>query len=434
VDIEAGLITKIVEGGKDALLQVMDDRIQAHFLSSYPDIFEDICKHFSKYKKVPEMATVLEGYPAFKPVETEEPLAYFVDTVKKRHKKNIYTEGVHKALQVFKSGDVDALEKELQQLLLRSRSEIKVSSDIDLRENVGARQNEYLSKKDCAGIDGYTTGWGYLDEMTTGLHGGDLVVYIAEAKHGKSWVLCNQALHIWETERVPVLMLTKEMRPQTIRKRVEAIHCRLPYDALRKGRLSEQQEKWYFSKLEELQNDEVPFVIMGYSLDDDGAGVSSIVPKVDRYLSNGGVLFVDGIYLMDDDRGAEDWRAIVNIGKDLKSLGMNYDIPVVASTQAQIQGKNYVPNMENIAYGKYLVQYVDALLSIAWSEQNRINDEAQVHLLAQRDGDVGMFMINFQFNPLDFSQKAVRMRDQDAEDDDWDEEDEAEIIGYRKRA
>lgn len=431
MDIEAALITKIVDGGKEAFLQVMDERIKPDFLASYPDIFEDIYKHFSKYKKVPEMDVVLDGYPTFIPVLSEEPLEYFVDAIKKRHKKHIYTDGISQALKRFKTGDIDALEKELQQLIIKARTEIKVSSDIDLRDHVENRKADYLKKKAVAGIDGYATGWDSLDEMTTGLHGGDLVVYIAEAKHGKSWILCNQAYEIWKNERVPILMLTKEMKPEIIRKRVEAIHCRLPYDALRKGRLSEQQEKWYFQQLEELHNNDVPFVIMGYSLDDDGAGVSSLVPKVDRYLSDGGVLFVDGLYLMDDDRGAEDWRAIVNIGKDLKSLGMNYNIPVVGSTQAQIQGKNYVPNMENIAYGKYLVQYVDALLSIAWSEQNRVNDEAQVHLLAQRDGDVGMFMINFGFNPLNFTQKAMRTREE-SEEDDWDEEDEKEVLGYKR--
>jgi replicative DNA helicase len=231
-----------------------------------------------------------------------------------------------------------------------------------------------------------------------------------------TWLLVYQAHHIWKEERVPVVFVTKEMTPQAIRQRFDAIECKLSYDALRRGMLSPYHEEVYQTKLNEIANDEVPFIILGYSLDNDTSTVSSLIPKVERYLSDGGVLFVDGLYLMDDDRGDEDWKRVVNIARDLKLLALQYKIPVVATTQAQIQeNKSYIPDISNIAYGKYIAQYVDALLSQSQNPQQKIAEIMYLNILAQREGDIGSFPINFRFDPLDFSQKAVTVIEYDDE-------------------
>jgi hypothetical protein len=67
--------------------------------------------------------------------------------------------------------------------------------------------------------------------------------------------------------------------------------------------------------------------------------------------------------------------------------------------------------MDNIAYAKYVAQYVDALLSIAQSKADKDAALAKIYLLAQREGDVGEFPIRFQFDPfIDFSQQAKVVR------------------------
>jgi len=172
-----------------------------------------------------------------------------------------------------------------------------------------------------------------------------------------------------------------------------------------------------YKKQEQERKEEQPeFTILGYDLSDSSGGVSSIVPKVERYLLGGGVLFVDGVYLLPDDRGEKDWKAIVNVSMDLKNLAQTYNIPVIATTQHNMEDKSDKPRMDGTAYGKYLVQYVDGLIGIGRSEQDRNLGVGRVYQLAQREGDLGDFMINMKFTPIDFSQVFEKKVEEEVED------------------
>lgn len=201
------------------------------------------------------------------------------------------------------------------------------------------------------------------------------------------------------------------MSPQALRRRFDAIECGLPWDPFRKGLLSAPQEEWYLSQLEEMEKDEIPIVVLGYSLGENIATVSSLIPKVETHLANGGVLFIDGLYLLNDDRGEQDWKGIVNIARDLKDMAQTYRLPIITTSQARMEGKNYIPNMENIAYGKYIAQYADAIFSISETPRDREAQMLWLHLIAQREGDVGQCLLNANFNTMDFSQKNINTVD-----------------------
>ena len=416
MDIEAGLISKIKS--KEDLMYLLDEQITDKFFLQYSEVYNEIISHYKKYQTVPDLEVIANAFPKFIPSNSEQPIEFFVDRLKSRFKLNLYKDGLGEAIPLLSSGNVEDAEKIIQSIVSTSKREVKSGKDLDIRMSTDSRMEDYLSKKEFYGIDGIRSGWESLDDLTLGYHPGDLVTFIAETKKGKTWLLTYQAHEIWWNQRIPVLFLTKEMHPEAIRKRFDAIHCKLPYDSLRRGQLDPKQESVYFDYLEKVKDDDIPFVVLGYSLDDTSATVSSLVPKVERYLSDGGILFVDGLYLMDDDRGETDWRGIVNIAKDLKNLAQKYSIPVITSSQAKIEGKSYIPNMENIAYGKYIAQYVDALLSIAQDAQAKVAEMLYIFLLAQREGDVGNWVINFQFNPfIDFSEKKIsRVGIEDSDD------------------
>lgn len=753
MDLEAGLISKI-ESKKD-LLRLLDTQITVEFFSLEVNksVYKEILGHYKSYGVVPSREVIGTVFPDFKFVESEEPLDFFIDAIKKRHKKNIVSQGIAEAIQLIKS-DVDAAETKLQQTLFRAKKEVTSGFDVDIRNSGEDRKEDYLSKKEYGGIDGVSSGWNGLDDLTCGFHPGEFYCLIGVPKSGKgvrleedlptpqgfkkakdvivgdylfgsdgkpvrvtgvsdvhhlpcynitfndkvsivtdsehqwtvyerknskrvervistlemfkqgvwiddivrrtrfaiplakpieyeeqdllvhpyilglwlgdgtsreasisvgeldleavvnkihslgvpttiyknrsvytvrltdgnrkvqhgisiqaklkklgvinnkhipsnylscsvsqrldllrglmdsdgcsykkvnafynnnvdlcrgvvelihslggrgkifpkvtklngktynsyqvifqlpmsafylkrkqsserllgkrpyryiidiqevsseptvcftvdsedslyiasksyivthnSWLLSHIAHYVWCKERVPTLVLTREMSPAQMRKRFDAIHCGLPYSLLRKGLLSKSQEEKYFQYLDEIKNDDVPFIFLGYSLTDSASPtVSSIIPKVERYLSDGGMLFIDGLYMLDDDSGEKDWRGVTNIARDIKGMSQRYPISTFVTTQAQIQGKGYIPDMENIAYAKYIAQYVDGLLSTSRSPEDRMADMAWIHMIAQREGDVGEFPINFAFDPIDFSQKQIRTI-QDDEDE-----------------
>lgn len=406
MNLEVGLLSKIET--KEDFLLVLDERVTEDFFDEHKEVFRSVVEYYMKYLVVPEKETIKLLFPNFQFADSNEPLRFFVDKLKEKHKKNIYNKGLIEIAEAIKV-DVDDAERKLQKLLLEAKSAIKTGVEASAGSSIDKAKADYLKRKDTLGIDGYATPWATLNEITCGYHTGELIVWSAKAKAGKTWVLIEQARQIWREEEVPIVFITKEMGTNSILARLHALECGFEYESVRKGKLTKEQQEKYFSYLINLKKEEdegrPKFHVFGYELSDGVSGVSSLVPKVERHLLDGGALFVDGMYLMPDDRGEKDWKAIVNVSMDLKNLSLSYNkFPVIATTQHNMEDKSDVPRMDGTAYGKYIVQYVDALLGIGRSQQDRDLDRGRVYVLAQREGDLASFPINMKFNPLDFSE------------------------------
>ena len=241
-----------------------------------------------------------------------------------------------------------------------------------------------------------------------------------------SWLLTWMMHHIWKEENVPCLYITKEMGKKAIRWRFDAIDNKLSFDRVRQAKLTTEEKIRYYARLDEIETKTVSgeyayFGIHGFDLTDSTSGVSSLIPHVEKYLGDKGILFVDGIYLMSDDAGEKDWKGIVNVSKDLKILGQTYNIPVVATTQQSMEDKSDVPRLENAAYGRYIVQYADLILAIGRSDVDRQANRGNIYTLGQREGDIGNFPINMKFDPVDFTQCQDKTIDDFSDEDDEDE-------------
>src|ERR1035437_7004255 len=223
--------------------------------------------YYKKYLTVPGKEVVSSFFPNFEFSDTDEPLAFFVDEIKKKHKKNIYNTGLLEVVELMKE-DIDSAEQKLQQLLSTSKTEIKTSIDLDVRSNAEKTKLEYEEKKGHLGIDGYEMPWEYYNNLTGGVHKGELIVWSARPKIGKTWIATWIAKHIWRECNVPIVFITKEMRPRAIKDRLSAIETGLPYDALKRGFLTDAQQRFYYDYLDRLKEEKAEgypdFIIPGY--------------------------------------------------------------------------------------------------------------------------------------------------------------------------
>lgn len=419
MNLESGLITSIET--KEDLLLVLSERITEDFFDEHKEVYNSIIDYYKKYSTVPEKETLKSLFPNFQFSDSNEPLKFFIDKIKDKHKKNLYTKGLVEVAELMKS-NIDEAEKKLQKLVTSTRNVIRSGVDMNVRAEVDKAKEAYLKRKDALGIDGYSTPWNSLNNLTCGYHKGELIVWTARPKMCKTFLLIEQARHIWREHNVPIVFVTKEMSQKAIMDRLYALECRLPFGALRSGMLSNDQQKAYFDYLDKLEEEEknstAPFIVTGYDLADGLNGVSSFIPKIEQHLMGEGVLFVDGLYLLPDDRGEKDWKAIVNISMDLKNLALQYNIPIVATTQHNMEGKSEQPRFDGVAYGKYLVQFVDGLIGISRTKIDRDFERGRIWMLGQREGDIGDFPINMKFNPLDFSEAQDKtVKYEDDEDD-----------------
>jgi hypothetical protein len=142
----------------------------------------------------------------------------------------------------------------------------------------------------------------------------------------------------------------------------------------------------------------LPFIVSG---DDDGGGVNAIKAKVERYKPH--ALYIDGAYLLEDDRYAKSrHERLDNIAWDLKKgIARKYGIPVIFSHQFNQEGKELEGNENTLAYGD-MQKWSDGMLGMYQTDDLRLNKEMLVRLLKQREGEKFEFVTGWDLDSMSF--------------------------------
>jgi hypothetical protein len=81
-------------------------------------------------------------------------------------------------------------------------------------------------------------------------------------------------------------------------------------------------------------------------------GVAWLQSKIEQYRPD--VTFVDGLYLMNDDRSTKrtaDWQRVMHISRDIRQMILEAHVPVVATMQAnRAAAKNSSAELDEIAF------------------------------------------------------------------------------------
>ena len=208
--------------------------------------------------------------------------------------------------------------------------------------------------------------WAPMNEATGGLQVGDYIIFYGRPKTMKSWVAATMAAFAVDHGR-RVLLYTKEMTSEQMLLRVAACIAHLPYQELRRGRLSHEDEQ----SLSLLQK-----MLSGSEMGDhlvclDGSGLESgqdtvgwLRAKAEKYGSE--IVIVDGLYLMSDEacrKEPADHIRVRNISRALRAMALQRKIPVIATMQANRRAAGHGEGrLEEIAYSDAIAQ--DATLAM----------------------------------------------------------------------
>lgn len=183
MDIELAFITKIIE--EENMSKVLDNRIDANFFyGKGKPLFKFIMRYYREYSKPPSFEAVKREFGSFEKEEADEPLDYFIDELRKRHKHNVIVEGVNQIADYLETEELDEAETELFRLTSKVTTELKVARDLHYIDDIEDRIERYLYKKEHQGIDGIPTGITPLDNETGGAHGGELITILAQPGTG----------------------------------------------------------------------------------------------------------------------------------------------------------------------------------------------------------------------------------------------------------
>jgi replicative DNA helicase len=248
-------------------------------------------------------------------------------------------------------------------------------------------------------ITGLSTGWAKLDEMTSGLQRGDLIVVAGRPSMGKTAFALNIAEHVAIRHKVPVAVFSMEMPAEQLAMRMMSSLGRIDQHKVRTGKL--QDDDWpRLTSAVTLLSETKMFV------DETPAITPSELRARCRRIAREhglGLVVVDYLQLMQVP-GTRENRAteISEISRSLKALAKEMGVPVIALSQLNRsleQRQDKRPQMSDLRESGAIEQDADVICFIyrdeVYNEDSEDKGIAEIIVGKQRNGPTGKVRLAF---------------------------------------
>lgn len=382
-------------------------------------------RHYTEHGSSPSEQALKANFPTYKLIETPEPMSFYVERLRQAYKYDVVSHAISEAAEWIEDEDVAQAQKVLSRAL----------SDIDTTVNPLRDHNLTDPKKfdelfdyyadltrNPDSLRGYSTGWPTLDLATMGLQPGQLVTFVGPPKGGKSTVMLSCADAVQRLSKVDVLMVSFEMSYDEMVARWVALRAHLNYRRLLKGQMNNSDERRLEKLHERLKKGETKLV-----LSEDVSStttVSGVIAKIQLHKPK--VVFIDGVYLMDDENGEPKGSsaAITNVTRSLKRVAQIFGVPIVISTQtlfSKMRGQTIQAG--SIGYSASFGQDSDTVIAIEPREDGSTHQH-WIKILLSRSGPKIEVEIDFDWTTSTFTEHALAPGDID---DDPDLQDEGKV-------
>jgi replicative DNA helicase len=275
-----------------------------------------------------------------------------------------------------KSGDANSITDILQQTFER----------IDKLRERGAR------------LTGLGTDYVDLDDMMGGLQPGELIILAARPSMGKT----SFALNL--TERVAslkhsVAFFSLEMSSQQVIQNMLCCRAQIDGQAMRKGRITDQQYKRLQEEAERLYETEI------FVDDTPGVTITQLRAKCRRLKQKHNIqmVVIDYLQLMTAGGRVESrQQEISTISRGLKGLARELSVPVIALSQLNRDVENrddHRPRMSDLRESGAIEQDADVIILLHRDEYYKPSEAnaglAQIIIAKQRNGPTGEVTLRF---------------------------------------
>lgn len=260
-----------------------------------------------------------------------------------------------------------------------------------------------LAKSDSR-VTGLPTGWKDLDEKTTGMHPGELIIVAARPAMGKTAFCLNIATNVALERNENVAIFSLEMPGEQLVMRLISALGQIHQGNLRTGKLDK-------SEWERLPN---PILMLSKApiFVDDNPGLSptelrSKCRRLVREHGRLGLVVVDYLQLM-EVKGSRESRVnqVSEISRSLKLLAKEFDCPVVALSQLSRNVENRPnrrPVMSDLRESGAIEQDADVVAFIYRGAVYAGDDQpdkqrdrtAEIIIGKQRNGPIGTVKLTF---------------------------------------
>lgn len=389
-----------------------------------PDEWEWLEKYYLKYRKTPSKTAFKQQFPEFT-IKAVNDTAHYSSEVRKHHARMTLTSAMRDVADYIAEGDIDAAVKKMHSRIVHISSEMGdgtndsdiVTSWQDTYEEVEKRVDRVKQH----GMAGVPTGFTTLDERTGGPQPGHIWIVGARLGQGKSWTMMRMATaaimdgynvqyNALEQTRAEVAMRVHTFLSSEVGKELFK-----NLDLMQGRNFDLKAYKEFLGSMKESVNGRM-------HVSDTSRGKVSpltIASQIERNKPD--IVFIDYLTLMDKAGG--DWKDVARLSGEIKSIAMQYQVPIVAAAQLNRSlGLTKEPaGPEALAQSDAIGQDADAVLTMRMMSSSVI----QMKLAKYRHGPSGFkWYCEFQptagiYREVSYD-KAQELKDQDAEKDDND--------------
>ena len=304
------------------------------------------------------------------------------------------------------------LGREARQLLDEAEAKVFKIAEAGARGNQGFEAIQPLltqvveridllySRDNPSDVTGVATGFADLDERTSGLQPGDLVIVAGRPSMGKTAFALNIAEHVALDGKLPVAIFSMEMAGTQLAMRLLGSVGRLDQHKLRTGKLDDNDWPRLTNALGRL-NDAPVFI-------DESAALTALelrarARRLHRQHRGLGLIVVDYLQLMSStSQGENRATEISEISRSLKALAKELSVPVVALSQLNRsleQRPNKRPVMSDLRESGAIEQDADLILFIyrdeVYNDSSQEKGIAEIIIGKQRNGPIGTVKLTF---------------------------------------
>ena len=258
---------------------------------------------------------------------------------------------------------------------------------------------------------GVPTGFVDLDDMTNGLHGGQMIIVAARPGVGKSTLALDFMRSCSIKHNKTSALFSLEMSKAEVMMRIFSAEAEVHLSAMRGGKMGEEEWTRLTRRIGEI--DQAPIFI------DDSPNLTmmEIRAKARRLKQQHdlSLVVVDYLQLMSSGKKVESRQQEVSeFSRQLKLLAKEVDVPVVAISQlnrgVESRGDDALPRVSDLRESGSLEQDADMVMLINRPDSgNRDHEragEADIILAKHRGGPIGTITVAHQLQYSKFSDMA----------------------------
>ncbi|WDQ15896.1 replicative DNA helicase [Rhodopirellula sp. P2] len=262
---------------------------------------------------------------------------------------------------------------------------------------------------------GAETGLTDFDQMTGGLHHGELIILAARPSMGKTALAMNIAEHVAIEQREPVLFVSLEMSAIELADRMLCSLSRVNGHRLRNGTISSEDRDRLVSKANDIS--QAPLFVD----DSPSRTVSEIAAaarRIKRKEDGLGLVVIDYLQLIEPDNSRDPRQEqVAKIARRLKGMARELEVPLLCLSQLNRQaedGKDHRPKLSHLRESGAIEQDADVVMFVHREEYyHRGEDKAQfagqaeIIIAKQRNGPVGDVELTWEGDFTRFSNRAA---------------------------